>query len=71
MRDSGLWWVLVLIAAAAAGVYALSCYAEKKQNEWIAACVADGNKRYVCEERYATAHPPAPQTNVTVIGNHQ
>ncbi len=38
-----------------------------EQRAWIESCVADGNKRYECEERYARAHQSHSTVAVPVV----
>ena len=42
----GLTWALMAAVDADA----------RRRSAWIGECVADGNKRYVCEERYDSAN---------------
>lgn len=51
--------VLVTIALLGGTVWFVIAASEahaRDRSAWIGACVADGNKRYVCEERYDSAN---------------
>jgi hypothetical protein len=64
------YWVWFLIAAFAGLMVWSAIRLTEERAQWLDACVADGVPRYRCEERWSTAHPPAPQTNVTVHSGH-
>jgi hypothetical protein len=67
MREYGVWAFIALVIVGT--IWAAYASAEERA-QWLDACVADGVPRYRCEERWSTAHPPAPQTNVTVHSGH-
>lgn len=67
LEDNWIWFAM----AAFAGFTTWAAVAMAQEHaSWVDACVADGVKRYRCEERWSTAHPPTPQTNVTVHSGH-
>lgn len=63
LEEYGIW---AFIGAVVVLGLVAAYFAVQEQQRWLAECEADGNPGYVCEERWAKAHPPTPQNNVTV-----
>lgn len=55
---------LSIVGLFVAAVVLLWLVSSWERQDWLDKCTADGNKTYVCEERYSAAHPPAPQIYV-------